>query len=129
MDPREVEATLSPQVHGAVLTFQGTVRLWNEGRRVKYLEYEAYPEMAEAKLKEIADEIRQREEIEDISIYHRIGKLCVGETSLVVSVASKHRRSGFDACLDTIERIKEIVPIWKKEVWDEGEVWVGSQGA
>ena len=129
MDPREVEASLNPQVHGAVLTFQGTVRLWSEGRKVKYLDYEAYPEMAEAKLREIADEVRQRDDVEDISIYHRIGKLYVGETSLIVAVAAKHRRPGFDACLHTIERIKEIVPIWKKEVWDEGEVWVGAEGA
>lgn len=129
MDPREVEASLCPQVHGAVLTFQGTVRLWSEGRKVDYLDYEAYPAMAEAKLREIADEVRQREDVEDIAIYHRIGKLNVGETSLVVSVASKHRRPGFDACLYTIERIKEIVPIWKKEVWVDGEHWVGTEGA
>ncbi len=129
MDPRDVEASLSPQVHGAVLTFQGTVRLWSEGRKVDYLDYEAYPAMAEAKLREIADEVRQREDVEDIAIYHRIGKLNVGETSLVVSVAAKHRRPGFDACLYTIERIKEIVPIWKKEVWADGEHWVGTEGA
>ena len=129
MDPREVEGSLDPKVHGAVLTFQGTVRLWSEGRKVDYLDYEAYPQMAEAKLREIADEVRQREDVEDIAIYHRIGKLEVGETSLIVSVAAKHRRPGFDACLYTIERIKEIVPIWKKEVWVDGEHWVATEGA
>ena len=68
MDPREVEGSLDPKVHGAVLTFQGTVRLWSEGRKVDYLDYEAYPQMAEAKLREIADEVRQREDVEDIAI-------------------------------------------------------------
>lgn len=125
----EVIATLDRKIHGAVTTFLGTVRLHSEGRTVRYLEYEAFPEMAESKLREIAEEMKRREGIEDVSIYHRIGRLGIGETSLVVAVASLHRRPGFAACLDTVEQIKEIVPIWKKEVWAEGEEWVRSAGA
>ena len=128
ISPQEVIESLQQSVHGAVVTFQGTVRLWTEDRKVKYLDYEAYPEMAEEKLREVAQEVRGMPEIEDVSICHRIGRLYVGETSLIVAVGSKHRRPGFDACLRTVERIKEIVPIWKKEVWDEGEVWVRSEG-
>ncbi len=126
--PEAVIDSLERKVHGAVTTFMGTVRKYTEDRTVEYLDYEAYPEMAQAKLQEIVDELKSRDEIEDISVVHRIGRLYVGETSLIVAVASLHRRLGFETCLDTVERIKEIVPVWKKEVWAEGEVWVRSEG-
>ena len=127
--PEQVIDGLKREVHGAVVTFMGTVRLYTENRKVQYLDYEAYPEMAEEKLREIALEALERDEIEDLSVIHRIGRLHVGETSLIVAVASLHRREGFDTCLYTVERIKELVPIWKKEVWAEGELWVRSEGA
>lgn len=127
--PEDAIASLKREVHGAVVTFMGTVRLYTEDHRVQYLDYEAYPEMAEEKMRQIAQEVLGKRQVEDIAILHRIGRLYVGETSLVVAVASLHRREGFDACLHTVERIKEIVPIWKKEVWDAGAVWVRSQGA
>ena len=127
--PQQVIDSVDQTVHGAIVTFQGTVRAWTEDRKVQYLDYEAYPEMAEGKLREIAEEAKQMPEVEDVSIYHRIGRLHVGQTSLIVAVGSKHRREGFAACLHTVERIKEIVPVWKKEVWEEGEVWVRSEGA
>ncbi len=131
-DPVRAEAvieSLQRSVHGAVVTFLGTVRKYTEGREVLYLDYEAYPEMAEEQLREIAEEVKAREGIEDVAIVHRIGRLGIGETSLAVAVASFHRRPGFDACLHVVERIKETAPIWKKEVWGEGEVWVRSEGA
>ncbi len=127
--PEAVINSLSRSVHGAVVTFLGTVRKYTEGREVLYLDYEAYPEMAEEQLRAIAQEVKAREGIEDVAIVHRIGRLGIGETSLTVAVASLHRRPGFDACLYTVERIKELAPIWKKEVWAEGSVWVNSKGA
>ena len=127
--PEAVINELRRSIHGSVVTFMGTVRRYTEDREVHYLDYEAYPEMAEEQMGAIAEEVRGRDEIEDVAIVHRVGRLGVGETSLIVAVASLHRREGFDACLYTVERIKELVPIWKKEVWSEGEVWVKSEGA
>lgn len=129
IEPNEVVATLDRKIHGAVIAFMGTTRLYTEERKVLYLDYEAFPEMADEQLQRIAEEMRARDQIEDCSIFHRIGRLYVGETSLIVAVASWHRRVGFEACLDVVERIKELVPIWKKEVWDSGAEWVRSQGA
>ena len=129
IDTQEVIDSLKREIHGAVIVFIGTVRLYTEERKVRYLDYEAYPEMAEVKLREVAQEVVDKHQIEDISMVHRYGRLYVGEASLVVAVASLHRREGYDASLHTVERIKEVVPIWKKEVWDAGEVWVRSEGA
>lgn len=124
-----VVQSLDRKIHGAVVTFMGTTRRFTGDRTVQYLDYEAYPEMAEEKLRQVAGEVKAKYGIEDCSIVHRIGRLYVGETSLVVAVASLHRREGFDACLYAVERIKEVVPIWKKEVWDAGAEWVRSEGA
>ena len=120
---------LKLSVHGAVVTFMGTVRRNTGTRVVRYLDYEAYPEMASEKLRQVGTEVIAKFGSEDIAIVHRIGRLYVGETSLVVAVGSAHRREGFEACLYTVERIKEIVPIWKKEVWEVGAVWVNSERA
>ena len=112
---------------GAVVTFVGVVRGNSQGKRVLYLEYEAYKEMAEKKLAEIAAEIREKWGFEKIAIRHRVGHLEVGEAAVVIAVASPHRKEGFDACQHAIDRLKQIVPIWKKEVFEDGEVWVGWQ--
>ena len=112
---------------GAVVTFVGIVRDNAEGHRVIFLDYEAYKEMAEAKLQEIVDEIRLRWELEDVAIYHRLGRLKVGEASLVVVVCSPHRPPAFEACAYAVDRVKEIVPVWKKEIWEDGERWVGHE--
>lgn len=112
---------------GAVVTFVGVVRDNFKGKRVLYLEYEAYKEMAEKKLAEIGDEVRARWGLDRIAIRHRIGHLEVGETAVVIAIASPHRREGFEACQYAIDRLKQIVPIWKKEVWEDGEIWVGLQ--
>ena len=110
---------------GAVVTFVGAVRRENEGREVDYLEYEAYPGMAEAKMAEIGAEIRQRWGLGQVAIVHRLGRCEVGEASIVIAVASPHRREAFEACHYAIDRVKEIVPIWKREVWKDGAVWIG----
>ena len=109
---------------GAVALFLGVVRDNSHGRRVLYLEYDAYPEMAERKLREVAEESQARWPITDIAIAHRTGRLEVGETSLLVAVSSPHRHDAFAACHHIVNRIKEIVPIWKKEVWEGGEAWI-----
>ena len=110
---------------GAVVMFVGNVRRDNEGRDVDYLEYEAYPGMAEAKMAEIGDEIRARWGLTEVAMVHRLGRCEVGEASIVIAVASPHRKPAFEACHYAIDRVKEIVPIWKREVWKDGAVWIG----
>jgi molybdopterin synthase catalytic subunit len=113
---------------GAVATFVGTTRVDNSsGASVEYLEYEAYRPMADRKLEEIGAEIEERWEVKHVSIVHRLGRVDAGEPSVVIAVASPRRGPAFEASRYAIERIKEIVPIWKREVWSDGYVWVGSQ--
>jgi molybdopterin synthase catalytic subunit len=113
---------------GAVVTFHGVVRAYSDsGRAVRYLEYEAYPEMAEAQMQAIGAEIKRRWDIDDVAMVHRIGRLEIGEASVVIAVAAPHRGEAFDACEYAIDTLKATVPIWKKEVFADGEVWVGLQ--
>jgi molybdopterin synthase catalytic subunit len=125
LDPRAIEALVADPGCGALVTFVGTVRRTNEGREVDYLEYEAYPGMAEKKMAEIGREIQERWGLEGVAIGHRLGRCEVGEASIVICVASPHRRAAFEACHYAIDRVKEIVPIWKREVWKDGAVWIG----
>ncbi len=127
LEPDRITAQVRRDTNGAVLTFLGTTRSVTRGRRVLHLEYEAYRPMADNKLAEIADEMRQRWDVQDIAISHRLGRLEIGDISLVVAVASPHRERAFAACQHAVDRIKQIVPIWKKEYFEGGEVWVGSQ--
>ena len=118
------EWTLKPH-HGAVVTFAGTVRDNTDGRRTLRLEYEAYAEMAEAKMQEVGDEILARWGIEDVAMIHRVGTLDIGEISILIAVATPHRKKAFEACSYAIDRVKQIVPVWKKEIWADGErEWV-----
>ena len=110
--------------YGALVTFEGRVRDNSEGQRVLYMEYEAFQEMAHKKLAEIADEVRARWQPLDIAMSHRVGRLEVGEVALAIAVASPHRKEAFAACQYAVDRIKEIVPIWKKEIRENGGVWV-----
>ena len=112
---------------GAVATFAGHVRDNAHGRGVLVLEYEAYEEAAEKALAQIGAEIRERWDIEGVAITHRVGRLTVGEVSVGIAVSSAHRAEAFDACRHAIERIKQIVPIWKKEFYVDGETWIGSE--
>jgi molybdopterin converting factor subunit 1 len=110
---------------GAVVLFSGVARNHSEGRRVLALEYDAYPEMAARKLREVAEEVRGRWPISGIAIHHRMGRLEIGEASLLVAVSSAHRREAFEACQYAVDRVKQTVPIWKKEIWEDGEgAWV-----
>jgi len=110
---------------GAVVTFLGTVRDLTEGRVTVALDYEAYPTMAEKKLAEIEKETRQRWPVGEMVLVHRLGHLQVGEVSVAVAVSCPHRAQAFEACRYAIDRLKEIVPIWKKENWADGSTeWV-----
>lgn len=110
---------------GAVVTFDGIVRDNMDGRPVRYLEYEAYAAMAEKKMAEIVAEARQKFAVGEVAIVHRLGRLEIGESSIVVSVAAPHRQAAFEACAYIMNRVKEDVPIWKKEFFADGEAhWV-----
>jgi molybdopterin synthase catalytic subunit len=121
----EVAARVAAPKVGAIVTFIGTVRDHTGDRQVDYLEYEAYPEMAEPLLAQIGREAQERwPSILKVAIVHRVGRLQIGEASIVIAVAASHRQETFAACSYIIERVKAIVPIWKKEVWADGEVWI-----
>lgn len=109
---------------GAVSVFYGVVRNSNLGRRVLYLEYDAYPPMAEKKMREIAGQVRARWPVTGIAMQHRTGRLEIGEPSVVIAVASPHRADAIEACHYAIDQLKSIVPVWKKEVFEGGEEWL-----
>ena len=108
---------------GAIVTFSGVVRNHSGDVATDHLVYEAYPEMAERKMAEIGEEVKQRWPIGDMAIVHRVGRVEVGEISVVIAVASPHRAEAFEACSYAIDRLKESVPIWKKEVGPDGHYW------
>ena len=113
---------------GAIATFVGTTRVDESGgASVEHLEYEAYRPMADRKLEEIGAEIEASYDVRHVSIVHRLGRVDPGEASVAIVVASPRRGPAFEASRFAIERIKEVVPIWKREVWSDGYVWVGSQ--
>ena len=112
---------------GATVTFVGTTRRDNAGRQVLRLEYEAYEPMALREMRKLADEAGRRFGIVRIAIQHRIGVVAIGEVSVAIAVSAAHRAEAFDACRFAIDRLKEIVPIWKKEHFEGGEIWVGCQ--
>jgi molybdopterin synthase catalytic subunit len=110
---------------GAIATFTGTTRVHSRGRTVTHLDYEAYEGMAEKVMEEIADALRAKYELTAIAIHHRIGRVTIGETSVVIAVSAPHREDALAACKDAIDELKERVPLWKKEVYEGGEEWIG----
>jgi len=124
LDPGPLVEAVRRDEAGAVALFYGVVRNENRGRRVLYLEYDAYPEMALKKLREVADEVRARFGVTAVGALHRTGRLEIGETSLLVAVSAPHRAEAFAACHAAVDRIKQVVPVWKKEVFEGGEAWV-----
>ena len=110
---------------GAVVTFDGIVRDNFDGRPVRALEYEAYAEMAEKKMAEIGTEVQRKFDVGDIAMMHRLGHLEIGESSIVIAVAAPHRHAAFEACAYAMDRVKEDVPVWKKEFFADGDAhWV-----
>lgn len=112
---------------GAINTFIGTVREFTKGKRTLYLEYDAYVSMAEKKLEQIGEEIKETWPEAVSAITHRIGRLEITDIAVVIAVSTPHRNDSYEASRYAIERIKEIVPIWKKEHWEDGKQWIGDQ--
>ncbi len=126
-DPIDITAVarrVVPPESGATVTLDGYVRQFTKGRETLYLEYEAYEPMAIKEMQKLCDAAKEQFEISNIGIVHRLGKLEIGETSVVISVAAPHRESAFAACEWLIRELKRTVPIWKKEVYADGEEWV-----
>ena len=124
IDPRAVEAALLEGCDGALVTFQGVVRNNTRGRGTLRLEYECYEAMAIRKMAEIGREIAGQFAISRIAMLHRLGTLEIGEASVIVVAVAPHRKPAFDATLEGINRLKKLVPVWKKEFFEDGEVWV-----
>lgn len=124
IDESEMAAKVASPRAGAISTFHGVVRDNSLGRKVLYLLYEAYPPMAIREMEKIEAEVRRRWEVENFAITHRIGRLEIGEASVIIAVSSPHRKEALDACHYAIDRLKQIVPVWKKEYWEGGEVWI-----
>jgi molybdopterin synthase catalytic subunit len=127
IDLSELVRCVSDPEAGAIVTFIGTTRNNNEGRRVIALDYEAYAEMAERELARIGADAEKKWQISRIAIVHRLGPVQIGEASVIIAVSSAHREAAFAASRFAIEEIKKTVPIWKKEVFEGGEVWIGTQ--
>ena len=129
LDPQRLIARVRKDESGAVAVFLGVVRDNNQGRRVLHLEYDVYPEMATQVMRKIAEEAMERWPLSDVAMQHRTGRLEIGEASLLIAVSSPHRREAFAACDHLVDRFKEVVPIWKKEVWEGGKVWIEGERA
>lgn len=129
-EPIEVNKVINKVIRpeaGAVSTFIGIAREFTKDRRTLYLEYQAYVPMAEKKLAEIAKEIEEKWKDTKTAIAHRTGRLDISEVAVAIAVSTPHRNDAFEASRYAIERIKEIVPIWKKEHWEDGTLWIGDQ--
>jgi len=125
LDPARAVAEVARDDAGAIATFVGTVRRSSRGRDVLHLEYEAYEEMAEPMLARLGAELTERHGLSDVAIHHRIGRVEIGEPSVVIAVSSPHRAASLDACREAIDTLKETIPLWKKEVYAGGEEWIG----
>lgn len=121
----EVVRAVSTEAHGGVVTFTGVVRAVSRGKRIERLEYEAYVPMAERKMAEIGEGIAREWPGVRVAMVHRVGVLGVGEAAVVIAASAPHRAPAFEACQAAIDRLKESVPIWKKEISEDGEAWIG----
>jgi molybdopterin synthase catalytic subunit len=127
VDIEALERAVADPSAGATVTFAGMTRNGNAGRQVLRLEYEAYEPMALNEMRKLAREAGERFKIVRIAIQHRIGFVDIGETSVAIAVSAAHRAEAFDACRFAIDRLKEVVPVWKKEYFEGGEIWIGCQ--
>jgi molybdopterin converting factor subunit 1 len=125
LDLDAVIAEVTDERAGAIATFQGTVRRQSRGREVIALEYEAYGGMAEKVMEEIADGVKERYDLCEVAVAHRVGRCEVGEVSVAIAVSAPHRQDALSACRDIIDELKERVPLWKKELYEGGEEWIG----
>jgi MoaE-MoaD fusion protein len=128
LDLDAVVAQVADPAAGAIATFIGTTRAQSRGRVVVHLEYDAYPEMAESEMARIADEVKGRHEILHVAMAHRTGHVPIGEASVIIAVSAAHRGPAMEACREAIDTLKQTVPVWKKEVFEGGEEWIGREG-
>ena len=129
LSPDAIAAEVDDPGAGGIVIFSGVVRNETGGRPVKFLEYEAHAPMAEVKMREIGEAVRVRwPGVRRVAMLHRIGRLEIGEASVLIAVAAAHRGDAFEACRYAIDTLKRVVPVWKKEHFEDGEVWVGLQG-
>lgn len=127
IDTEQILEGLKRPEDGAAVVFEGVVRNHTRGRRTLYLDYEAYESMALSQMQGLAEDAKRRFDIRDVAIVHRVGRLEIGETSVVIAVASAHRAAAFDACRWVIDTLKKTVPIWKKEYFEHGAVWADGE--
>jgi molybdopterin synthase catalytic subunit len=125
LDVDSVIAEAADDSAGAVALFVGTVRRRSRGRTVLHLEYEGYDGMSEGVMAELADELVARHDLTAVAIHHRVGRVEIGQPSVIIAVSAPHRASALAACAEAIDRLKETVPLWKKEVYEGGEEWIG----
>jgi molybdopterin synthase catalytic subunit/molybdopterin converting factor small subunit len=128
LDLDEVVAQVADDAAGAIATFIGTTRTQSRGRTVEHLEYDAYPEMAEAEMARIAAAIKERHDVMGVAIAHRTGHVPIGQASVIIAVSAAHRGPAMEACREAIDTLKQTVPVWKKEVFAGGEEWIGREG-
>lgn len=127
-DPLSLDAVVDEvrsERAGAIATFVGTTRVESRGRTVRHLEYEAYEGMAESVMAEIAASLKERYDVCELAIHHRTGRVEIGDASVVIAVSAPHRQDALAACKDAIDTLKQQVPLWKKEVYEGGEEWIG----
>jgi len=127
-EPLDVSALIAEAADeeaGAVASFVGTVRRHSRGRTVLYLEYEAFEEMAEPMLRALADELTAKHGLSKVAIHHRVGRVEIGEPSVAIAISAPHRAAALTACTEAIDTLKETIPLWKKEVYEGGEEWIG----
>ncbi len=129
LDLNEVVRQVADPAAGAIATFIGTTRTHSRGRTVVHLEYDAYPEMAEAEMARIAEAVRAHHGVLGVAIAHRTGHVPIGEASVIIAVSAAHRGPAMDACREAIDTLKQTVPVWKKEVFEGGEEWIGREGS
>ena len=125
IDPNAVIQEVAAPEAGGIATFIGTTRNQSRGRTVHYLDYEAYGGMAEAVMAQLADDLKRKHELCEVAIMHRIGRVDIGELSVVIAVSAPHRAAALAACQEAIDTLKQTVPLWKKEVYEGGEEWIG----
>jgi len=129
LSPDAIAAVVDDRGAGGIVIFSGVVRNETGGRPVKFLEYESHAPMAEVKMREIGETLRGRwPDVKRVAMLHRVGRLEIGEASVLIAVAAAHRGDAFEACRYAIDTLKRTVPVWKKEHFEDGEVWVGLQG-
>jgi molybdopterin synthase catalytic subunit/molybdopterin converting factor small subunit len=128
LDLAAVVAEVADPAAGAIATFIGTTRTHSRGRTVVHLEYDAYPEMAESEMARIAEAVKRRHDVLHVAMAHRTGHVPIGEASVIIAVSAAHRGAAMDACREAIDTLKQTVPVWKKEVFEGGEEWIGREG-